>query len=299
VLPAMRDMAAAAGDADSFAVYAMSAPPLVHDGDGTGKLIAAARLGIPMVYGSATAAGATAPCSRAATLLVANAEVLSGLVIHQLAAPGAPFVCTVTQGSMNLGTAAEVYCGPEAFAQQQAHCDLYAWYGLPSFAWGGCSDAKLLDAQWSAETALTLVLGALTRGTLVHDLGFFCSGLQSSHESIALADELAGYAKAFLAGVDSDDEAFALDEIRAVGPGGDFLAQKRTRVAYRCFWHPRLIDQWNYAQWETQGAQDLLQRLRARVAQMLAEPRTFTLPAQAAALIDGPLLAAAAAARAG
>ena len=64
--------------------------------------------------------GATAPMSRAAVALSGNAETLSGLVIHQLANPGAPFIYGAAQGALNLRTSVELYRAPEAYAVQHA-----------------------------------------------------------------------------------------------------------------------------------------------------------------------------------
>ena len=49
---------------------------------------------------------------------------------------------------------------------QQAMCDLTAFYGLPSFAMGGCSDGKAFDAQWGAETAATIAIAGLGSATV-------------------------------------------------------------------------------------------------------------------------------------
>jgi trimethylamine--corrinoid protein Co-methyltransferase len=100
ILAAMREMAAACGEARSFAIYAMPAPPLSHEAEAADKLIVCAQLGIPIIYATAPAAGATAPMSRAAVAVTGNAEALSGLVVHQLASPGAPFVYGVASTSV-------------------------------------------------------------------------------------------------------------------------------------------------------------------------------------------------------
>jgi trimethylamine:corrinoid methyltransferase-like protein len=46
--------------------------------------------------------------SLAACAAVANAELLAGLVVHQLGKPGAPFVMGVGIGTMNMQYAVEV-----------------------------------------------------------------------------------------------------------------------------------------------------------------------------------------------
>jgi trimethylamine--corrinoid protein Co-methyltransferase len=61
ILGKMREMAALAGEADSFGIYAMPVPPLLFDEDGASKVIACAELGIPLVWAPAPNAGTTAP----------------------------------------------------------------------------------------------------------------------------------------------------------------------------------------------------------------------------------------------
>ena len=80
---------------------------------------------------------------------------------------------------------------------------------------------------------MTAVLGALSRATLLHDVGYLESGLQSSYETMVLGDELVGYARALLVEVGVDDEALALNEIDAVGPGGGHLGRGYTRRHHR------------------------------------------------------------------
>ena len=132
--------------------------------------------------------------------------MLSGLVISQLVHPGAPFVYGTAQGWMEPRTGHVVYCGAEEMAAQQASADLAAHYGLPSFGTGGCSDSLLLDEQWAFEAGMTLLTAASSGVTLLHDLGYVASGTASSYESIVVADELAGWVKAYLAGVTIDED---------------------------------------------------------------------------------------------
>ena len=188
-LALIQEMAAVCGEKDSFAVYAMPSPPLQHDAEALSKVIACAELQIPLIYAPAPQAGTTSPRSITATVLVANAEVLSGLVLHQHVRPGAPFVYGAGGGAMDMRTmSGDPYTAPEACVALQACSDLARFYGLPSFSYAGNSEAKVLDEQWSAESALTTMLGALSRATLLHDVGYLEDGMQSSYESIVLGE---------------------------------------------------------------------------------------------------------------
>jgi trimethylamine---corrinoid protein Co-methyltransferase len=273
----MQAMAELAGEGRSFGCYAMPNPPLVHSAEALDKVRACAELGIPLVYAPAPAAGTTAPASLAAVVVVGNAETLSGLVIHQLTAPGAPFVYGVGCGAFDMRTAIDVYAAPEHFLGNAAATDLARLYGLPSFAYAAVADAKLFDEQWAAEAAVTAVLGALSRATLLHDVGYLESGLQSSYETIVLGDELVGYARALLAEVAVDADALALDEIAAVGPGGSHLGRDYTRRHHRDFWQPSLFDRAAYERWRSAGATTLKERVHARTEELRAAPRAYTL----------------------
>ncbi len=286
ILGRLKELTALAGEADSFGIYAMPVPPLLFDEDGASKVIACAELDVPLIWAPAPNAGTTAPASIPAVIVVANAEVLAGLVLSQAVKPGAPFVWGVGVGAMNMRTMNEVYSSAGCLQGHQAQTDLARWYDLPSFAYAGHTDSKALDEQWSAEAALTAILGKLSRGTLLHDVGYLECGLQGSYESIVLGDELIGYTKAFMAPLPTDDEALALDEIKAVGPGGNHLSRPYTRKHFRQIWQSDLLDTTPHDRWEAEGSQTLLDRLRARVAALRAEPRAFELSDKARAGLD-------------
>jgi trimethylamine--corrinoid protein Co-methyltransferase len=274
-LEVFHEMAEACGARDSWALYAMPTPPLTHGKESVERLAACARLGIPMVYASAFLPGATAPASVAGCVVLANAEMLSGLVVTQLAAPGAPFVYGVTQGWMEPRSGHIVYCGPEEMAAQQGSADLARYYGLPSFGGGGCSDSLLLDEQWAFETGMTLLTAAQSGVTLLHDIGYVASGTGSSYETMVVADELVGWVKAYLDGMTIDEESLAVAEIAAVGPGGTHLGRKYSRRHLRDFFRPRLISQDSFESWQAAGAASLLDRAAERTRELRAAERAY------------------------
>jgi trimethylamine--corrinoid protein Co-methyltransferase len=278
-LPVMREMAAVCGEAASFACLAMSSPPLMLDDVCCSKTLACAELDIPLVLAPSVSAGVQGPASLAACAAVANAELLAGLVVHQLGKPGAPFVMGVGIGTMNMQYAVEAYNAPGVLIGNQAQLDLVRSYGLPSWHYAGHTDSKLLDEQWALELGVATVMGALSRATLLHDVGYLESGLQSALEGLVLGDELAGYARALLRPVSVDDEALALAEVEAVGPGGNHLGTRMTRHHFRDFWRPSLIDQSPYEHWVAAGGRTLLERVRERVEELLAAEPAFALDA--------------------
>jgi trimethylamine--corrinoid protein Co-methyltransferase len=265
------EMAAVCGARDSWGLYAMSTPPLTHGFESASRLIRCAELGVPMIYGGAYLQGATVPASLPAYFLVANVEMLSGLVISQLARPGAPFVYGVAMAWMNPRTAHVVYSSAEQMLGQQASADLARYYRLPTFGYGGVSDSQMLDEQWALEAGMTLLTAAIAGVTLIHDVGYLASGKASSYESMTVLDEQIGYVKAYLGGVTLDEESLAIDEIAAVGPGGTHLTRKYTRRHVRDFHAPQLISHDTYEGWVAAGGPSLLSRAAERTRELRAE----------------------------
>ena len=286
VMGHIKEMCAAAGGAESLMIYAMPAPPLQHDRDGLSKVMACAELNVPIAYASAPNCGTTGPRTMAGSAVIGGAEQLSGLVLSQHVNPGAPYMYGTGVGAMDMRTMTEAYCVPESMLAQSAQCDLARWYGLPSFNYAGFSDSKALDGQWASECAWSALAGGLSRATILHDVGFLDAGMQSSYESILFGDEMVGFTRAYMKDVATDDYAIDLDEIMAVGPGGNCLSSKYTRRHTRDFWIGSLIDRTMHDRWESEGAKTLNDRLSERVAELRAAERAFALTDAQAAEVE-------------
>ncbi len=285
-LARMKETAALCGEGESLIVYAMPSPPLMHDEFALTKVMESARLEMPLVYAPAPAASTSAPASVSAVAVVANAEVLSGLVLHQAVNPGAPFVYGTGCDIFDMHTMINPYVTPGWCQGGQAGCDLAHFYGLPSFSYAAFSDSKLLDEQWSAEMALTAIVGGLARSTLLHDVGYLESGLQTSFESIVLGDDLVGFVKSLLGEVPTDEQALAVDEIIAVGPGGNHLSRTYTRRHYRQFWSSSLFDTSAHDRWAAAGRLSLRERVEEKTDALRRAERGFVLDAAVLAELE-------------
>ncbi len=249
---------------------------LQHNKEALQKLLYLSGKGLPATYIPVALGGATAPITVAGNMAIWNAGSLVGLVLSQLNREGAPFLTSGWGASaLDMRTTVSPYVEPEKqfIAQELAHLN-----NLPMFAFGGCSDAKLVDQQASLEAALTLMINALAGSHLVHDLGYLESGLTGSLAQLAICNELVSWIRSALAEVEINDETLALDVIDEVGPDGHFLDTDHTLAHFRERWYPNLIERNNYEGWLTRGGQDLGQRAADRVEQILAEHRPQPLP---------------------
>jgi trimethylamine--corrinoid protein Co-methyltransferase len=248
--------------------------PLAHSREALGKLMFCARNKIPVNYAPALLAGSTGPVTMAGALVVAVAEALSGLVIHQLTAKGAPISSGVAATTMDMLEATVSYTSPEFRLTHSACADLFHHYGLPVWGTAGCSDSQFPDLQAGAEYGFTLLNAALDGANLIHDCGYLGQGFVASPEMIIFADETIGMVKRYIRGFEIDSEHLALDVIKQVGPGGNFLLERHTLDYFKKeHWQPGIFNRKNLPNWIKEGQQKTDDKLLAKARDILATHR--------------------------
>lgn len=128
-----------------LACYSEPISPLRHAPEGTQKLLTCAEHKIPIIYTPGLMSGATGPVTLAGAVITANAELLSGLVIHQLKSKGAPFIYGGVATIMDMRTTIFSYGSPDFHLNNLVLTQLSQKYQLPVFSTGGCSDSPILD----------------------------------------------------------------------------------------------------------------------------------------------------------
>jgi trimethylamine--corrinoid protein Co-methyltransferase len=276
--------AAAAGGSDALRLsptlllYSEPTTPLTHSQTATDKLLFMAEQGLPIVHSPAPMMGGTAPVTMAAGLALGNAEVLSSLVMHQLARVGAPFVYGSGLHHMDMKTTISVYGAPEFQLARVAIAEMGRYYGLPTWGYAGHSDSCVMDEQAAADAAFSVLVALLAGNNLVHDVGYLEAGLTTSPEMIVFTAEMISMNRPFLAGVPLDAEALAVDVIHRVGPGGDFLTDQHTLRHFRELWQPTLLDRQRADAWAASGGKRLADRLREKTVALIDEHHPEPLP---------------------
>ena len=256
------DMAAAVvGDEDHlretpFLIhYSEPTSPLSHSHGAVRKLFLCADKGIPVTYAPALLSGGSGPVTLAGAITVANAEALSGIVLHQLRAKGAPIISGFGTPPMDMVTSTVVYGAPELRLTHSAYADLYHYYGIPMWGTAGCSDAHCLDQQAAMEAAISILMAALDGTNLVHDIGYLGQGLIGSPAAIVMCSETISYVKRIIRGFDISRDRIGMDVIRKVGPGGNFLTEEQTLRFHREeHWRPRFLNRDSPETWMKKGS---------------------------------------------
>ena len=253
-----------------FVLYDEPTSPLVHTTEAVEKLLFMAQHSLPTNYSPGIMAGATSPVTIAGAIAQANAEILAGLVMHQLKKPGAPFVFGGGMSPMDMRSMQPTFSAPEAMVAQAGLCQIgRCLYQLPTWGFGGCSAAKLADEQAVNEAATYLMMAAWTGTNLVHDVGYLEFGLTYSFDLLVMCDEIIGQIKRMMEGIRVDTEHLALEAIKRVNAGGHFLEDDHTFDHFRENWQPGITDRQTYQQWIEQGGTTMGQRAQAKVQDIL------------------------------
>ncbi len=227
----------------------------------------------PILYAPEALAGGTAPATLAGLLVQQNAEVLSGIMVSQLANPGAPVLYGTVSAVLDMRSGATALGGPEVGLINLATAQLARRYNLPCRGTGGNSDSKLVDVQAGIETTLSLMHAAYAGMNFIYDsAGSLDGSITTSYEKIVVDNEICGMVARSLEGIKVDHETLAVDEIVRAGPAANFLASEHTRRMFRSeHFMPTLLDRRSRDAWEAAGGKDMASVARERAKQMLKE----------------------------
>jgi trimethylamine--corrinoid protein Co-methyltransferase len=256
--------------------YSEAISPLRFPANVVEKLVFCAEKKIPVCLPSGSNAGGGAPVTLAGAMALGIAENLAGLVVHQMAGRGSPFLFGPNVSVLDMRSTVVSYGCPEWSLTQAALADMRdEIYGLPIWAYAGASDAKVMDAQAGAEAMFSIATAMLSRSNLIHDVGFLEYGNTSSLEMVTMANELVAMSRSFVEGIPVNEETLALPAVERVakgGPGSIFLTDDHTFEHFmEAHFLPCLLDRSRYDAWEGAGAQDLYKRCNAEAARILSE----------------------------
>ena len=235
--------------------------PLQYDKPMLIGIIEMARAGQPVNITPFTLAGAMAPVTLAGALVQQNAEALAGIVLAQVVRPGAPVLYGSFTSNVDMKTGSPAFGTPEYAKAVIASGQLARRYGVPMRA-SNVNASNAADGQAVYESMMSLWACFLGHANyLKHGLGWIEGGLTTSFEKVILDAEMLQGMAAFLAPLETDEAALAVEAIDQVGPGSHFFQSPHTMARYEhAFYVPILSDWRNFETWRDTGAIDATQR---------------------------------------
>ena len=172
--------------------------------------------------------GGTGPVGMAGALVQHNAEVMAGIILTQLIAPGSRAIYGSVSGVMDLRTADISLGNLDSIMFNACVVQLADHYGLPSRVQVGNSSARRTGIRAAVETAWGLQMGMAAGANLVNT-GLLDSTLMLSLEHLVLVDELVSQIRSATRATTVDTEHLAMDVLREEArPGTDYVSHIHT-----------------------------------------------------------------------
>ncbi len=218
-----------------------------------------------------TLAGAMAPITLAGALVQQHAEAMAGIALAQLARPGSPVVYGGFTSNVDMRSGSPAFGTPEYAKAAIVGGQLARRIGVP-YRSSAVSASNSVDAQAGYETMWAL-WGAVMGGAnfVMHAAGWMEGGLHASYEKMVVDADLFHMVTTFLAPIEVDDDALAVDAIAGVGPAGHFFGEPHTQSRYASEFYGPMISDWrNWETWSEAGSPDARTRAN-RIARELIE----------------------------
>jgi trimethylamine--corrinoid protein Co-methyltransferase len=262
---------------------ACPSPPLKWSRLTAQSLIDCSRLDVPSELISMGLTGATSPVTLAGTLVQHTAENLSGVVICQLAKPGSPVIFGGSPASFDMRKGTTPMGAVETMMIDCAYCQIGKYLKLPTHAYMGLSDSKLVDAQAGMETAMGAVLAGLAGINVISGPGMLDFESTQSLEKLVIDNDICGQVLRMVRSVEFQKQPLALNLFQEIGPDFNFLTLAHTRKWYKTeHYFSSILDRDVYDTWTALGSKDVFLRAKDEIGKRLTKHK---LPERSAGLL--------------
>jgi trimethylamine--corrinoid protein Co-methyltransferase len=125
----------------------------------------------------------------------------------------------------------------------------------------------------------------LAGANLIYGLGMIEMGMTIDYGQMVMDNEFARMIKYLVQGIPVNDETLAVDVIKEIGVGKDFLSHASTYKHMRTQSQPKLIDRRMREDWQAAGSTDIYQRALEEARYILENHKPDPLPDDVSAAI--------------
>ncbi len=223
-----------------------SLSPMSYSREVADCIVALAERGQVVTLGSATSTGVTGPIQIFGSVVMQNAEQLAGMVLTQLVNPGnaVGYGVAACPGNMR---GARYCCGsPGRVMLQIGSIEMgKRFYKLPTRTEPYTTESHLNDYQSGMESYEGTMCNILSGADYqLGEIGTLDALMTTSYEKTILDEEITSRLLYIKNGIDVSEEAAALETIKEVGSGGNFLLEDDTIELMHDAWYPKYTD-WN------------------------------------------------------
>jgi len=251
---------------------ACPSPPLKWSDLTCQSLIDAARAGIPSEFVSMPLTGANAPVTLLGAIVQHAAETLAGIVISQSVQPGAPVIWGGSPSAFDMRRGTTPMGSIDTMMIDMSYAEIGKHLGLPTHAYMGMSDAKLLDAQCGLESGIGTLLAGIKGINMISGAGMLNFESTQSIQKLVIDNEICGMTYRFLEGVAQRDRPIAYDLLETLIAEKQLLDHEHTLKWFKKehYLPSPVIDRGNAEDWLREGKRSIGQRAAERAGALIA-----------------------------
>jgi trimethylamine--corrinoid protein Co-methyltransferase len=277
--PIMREMLAAVrGGTEALrqkplAVFdACPSPPLAWSDLTCQSLIDAARAGIPSELVSMPLTGANAPITLLGAIVQHAAETLAGVVISQSVEAAAPVIWGGSPSAFDMRRGTTPMGSIDTMMIDLGYAEVGRYLDLPTHAYMGLSDAKLLDAQCGLESGMGALLAGIKGINMISGAGMLNFESTQSIQKLVVDNEICGMTYRFLEGIARRDSPVAFDLLEILISEKQLLDHEHTLKWFRRehYLPCPVIDRSNSEDWRGGGKQSIGERAAQRANALIS-----------------------------
>ncbi len=258
--------------------FQCSVSPLAYDASALEAAFIFGEAGIPTGFMNMTIGAGTAPATVAGNAVLANAEVLAGIVLFELFFPGIPTFYGSCATTLELRSGNVTCGGPEDYLLQAIGCQLAHFYSLPANIGTFATGTKVSDWQAGVDNAVSGAVSQLAGADMMCGAGLLNGARIFSFEQLLLDCETFDLLRAVSQGFEISEETLAVDVIHSVGPRNHFLKTRHTKAHMRAVWQPTLLDRTPWTEWISKGRPSANANAREKARSILATHQPEALP---------------------
>lgn len=220
------------------------------------NLIDCAEYSIPVEFVSMPLSGFLSPVTIVGTLIQHTAETLSGIVIHQIVNPGAPFLYGGSPAVFDVRYETTPMGAVETMMLDCAYNEIGKYFNLPTQAYISLSDSKQFDFQAGMETSMGAVLAGLSGINNISGPGMLDFENCISLEKLVMDNEICGMIFRMLNGIEPKDDFPSIPLFEELLSESHLLISEHTRKHIKDEIHfpSGVVNRANYPRWKEEGS---------------------------------------------
>ncbi|MCK5143023.1 MAG: trimethylamine methyltransferase family protein, partial [Candidatus Heimdallarchaeota archaeon] len=250
---------------------ACPSPPLKWSDLTCQSIIDCAKYGIPSEFVSMPMTGANAPVTILGAVVQHAAETLAGLVITQLVSPGAPVIWGGSPAVFDMRKATTPMGSIDTMILDLGYVEIGKYLNLPTHAYLGMSDTKILDMQSGFESGMGALLAGIKGVNMISGAGMIDFETTQSIQKVVIDNQMCGMIHRFNKGIVQRDEPIAKNLLIDLEEKTHLLSHDHTLKWFReeQFIPNKIIDRSTNEEWINKGRRSVTQRATEEVDKLL------------------------------